>query len=234
MQYRNVTCMSHDSNSICTADERFKPMDRRPCNSTCGQWFVSHWSENVSFSRQSFSLLNNLEKLIHYFFCKCMGPCDNATLVRRVWCNSSICNQDQRPFSTRRCIPAHCANQSIYKNQTTTSTQLMTTKTTSKIAKLTSATISIKKLTTTSARTYPFTVAKKTTTTTTRRVKLTTKTSSRRGWIKCQEHFNICFLNKYNERRCFILMKEYLVTNENENKWTSFQLTEVFLLNLTF
>ena len=48
MQYRTVTCVAHDLNSICTADEKLKPIDRRPCNTLCGQWLVSHWSDNVS------------------------------------------------------------------------------------------------------------------------------------------------------------------------------------------
>ena len=48
MQYRTVICVSHDTNSICTADEKIKPLDRRPCNITCGQWLVSHWSDDVS------------------------------------------------------------------------------------------------------------------------------------------------------------------------------------------
>ncbi len=53
MQYRTVTCVSHDSNSICTVDDKLKPIDRRPCNATCGQWLVSHWSQNVSFFRNT-------------------------------------------------------------------------------------------------------------------------------------------------------------------------------------
>ncbi|UJR27555.1 hypothetical protein I4U23_008837 [Adineta vaga] len=52
MQYRLVTCISHDINSICTADEKSKPIDRRPCNALCGQWIVTHWSDNVSIFYQ--------------------------------------------------------------------------------------------------------------------------------------------------------------------------------------
>jgi hypothetical protein len=47
----------------------------------------------------------------------------NATLTRRVWCSSSVCNQHQRPSSTRRCILSHCANASIYTKLTHTSTR---------------------------------------------------------------------------------------------------------------
>ena len=123
-----------------------------------------------------------------YLFSKCIGPCGNATLVRRVWCSSLICNQDERPLSTRRCIPSHCANQSIYKNLTTTST--IATKVVNKISKPTSTTTkpttTIKKPPTKSARTHPFTVAKKntaatTTATTIRHVKSIIKTTPRRG-----------------------------------------------------
>jgi hypothetical protein len=52
MQYRTVTCVSYDPNAICIADEKLKPIDRRPCNATCGQWLVSHWSDNVSFFKR--------------------------------------------------------------------------------------------------------------------------------------------------------------------------------------
>lgn len=53
MQYRTVTCLSHDPNAICTADEKLKPSDQRPCNTTCGDWLVSHWSSSVSNVCQS-------------------------------------------------------------------------------------------------------------------------------------------------------------------------------------
>ncbi|CAF0831949.1 unnamed protein product [Rotaria sordida] len=96
MQYRTVTCVSHDPNAICTADENLKPIDRRPCNASCGHWLVSHWSDN------------------------CTGSCNNSTLTRRVWCSSSICNQHERPSSTRRCILLHCTNGSIYKTKLST------------------------------------------------------------------------------------------------------------------
>jgi len=119
MQYRTVTCVSHDSNSICTADEKLKPIDRRPCNATCGQWLVSHWSENVSFFRN--------RDYLSFFFLKCTGSCNNATLTRRVWCSSSVCNQHERPSSTRRCILPHCTNRSIDQKSNTTSTRPTTT-----------------------------------------------------------------------------------------------------------
>ncbi|CAM4811019.1 unnamed protein product [Rotaria magnacalcarata] len=98
LQYRTVTCMPYDLNSICTADENLKPIDRRPCNATCGHWLVSHWSDN------------------------CTGSCDNATVTRQVWCSTSMCNQYERPPSTRRCILSDCTNGSLYKKLTTTST----------------------------------------------------------------------------------------------------------------
>ncbi|CAF3724594.1 unnamed protein product, partial [Rotaria sordida] len=50
----------------------------------------------------------------------CTGSCNNSTLTRRVWCSSSICNQHERPSSTRRCILLHCTNGSIYKTKLST------------------------------------------------------------------------------------------------------------------
>lgn len=49
MQYRTVRCVAHDINAICTADENLKPIDRRPCNQSCGEWKVSQWSSEVSY-----------------------------------------------------------------------------------------------------------------------------------------------------------------------------------------
>ncbi|CAF1018172.1 unnamed protein product [Rotaria sp. Silwood1] len=112
MQYRNITCVSYDPNAICTADENLKPIDRRPCNTSCGHWLVSHWSDN------------------------CTGSCNNATLTRRVWCSSSICNQHERPSSTRRCILSHCTNASIYKTKPNTTSIRPTLNTTLKTTKV--------------------------------------------------------------------------------------------------
>ena len=50
MQHRLVTCVAPDINAICTADENLKPPNQRPCSALCGQWTVSHWSENVSIA----------------------------------------------------------------------------------------------------------------------------------------------------------------------------------------
>ncbi|CAF4833540.1 unnamed protein product, partial [Rotaria magnacalcarata] len=52
----------------------------------------------------------------------CTGSCDNATVTRQVWCSTSMCNQYERPPSTRRCILSDCTNGSLYKKLTTTST----------------------------------------------------------------------------------------------------------------
>ncbi|CAF0803716.1 unnamed protein product [Adineta ricciae] len=103
MQHRLVTCVAPDINAICTADEKLKPPNRRPCSALCGQWTVSHWSEN------------------------CTGTCSNATVTRRVSCSSSICNQNERPLSTRRCIPSYCTNESIHKQINITTTIQSTT-----------------------------------------------------------------------------------------------------------
>ncbi len=133
MQYRTVICVSHDTNSICTADEKLKPNDRRPCNTTCGQWLVSHWSDDVSIFRYGKTHDHSQSYLYNFLFfllLKCTGSCNNATLTRRVWCSSSVCNQHERPLSTRRCILSTCTNGSIHKKLTTTSTTISTLKST--------------------------------------------------------------------------------------------------------
>lgn len=70
MQYRSVICISQDTNSICTADERLKPIDRQPCNSTCGQWLVSHWSENVSLIKKNFTIISKYMTIYFVFLCQ--------------------------------------------------------------------------------------------------------------------------------------------------------------------
>ncbi len=67
--------------------------------------------------------LKNEINYLSFVFLKCTGSCNNATLTRRVWCNSSVCNQDERPSSTRRCVLSHCTNRSIHQNLNTTSTR---------------------------------------------------------------------------------------------------------------
>lgn len=128
MQYRSVICVSQDTNSICTADEKLKPNDRRPCNTTCGQWLVSHWSDDVSIFKygKTHGHCQSLPIYLFFLLLKCTGSCNNATLTRRVWCSSSVCNQHERPLSTRRCILSTCTNGSIHKKLTTTSTRSTT------------------------------------------------------------------------------------------------------------
>jgi hypothetical protein len=72
-------------------------------------------------------------------------------VTRRVWCSSSVCNQHERPLSTRRCILSHCVNNSIYKKLNTTSirsTIISTTKSTKTTALRVSTTSQKKTLTT--------------------------------------------------------------------------------------
>ena len=131
MQYRNITCVSDDLNAICTADEKSKPIDRRPCNTLCGQWLVSHWSQNVNLLQEK-----KHSRLFLLFFSfillKCSGSCQNASITRRVWCSSSICNEDEQPLASRQCIPTHCVEQSIYKEVTESTTHAQKTKATTK------------------------------------------------------------------------------------------------------
>ena len=111
--------------------------------------------------------------LSHFSLCffKCTGSCKNATVTRRVWCSTSICNQDERPLTTRRCILSHCVNQSIYKKLDTTSVR-STVKTTPKKIQTTTVRISSTKAKTTSPKK---TLTTKPPTTTTRIQKTNTK-----------------------------------------------------------
>lgn len=84
---------------------------------------------------------------------KCTGSCNNATLARRVWCSSSVCNKHERPLSTRRCILSHCVSGSIHQKLNTTSTKVPTT-TNKKI--LTTTTARVQK---NSATTKPSTIS---------------------------------------------------------------------------
>jgi hypothetical protein len=118
-------------------------------------------------------------------------------LTRQVWCSSSVCNQHERPLSTRRCILSHCTNRSIYQKLNTTSTRLTiissykstkaattshkNTVTTTKTSTTVHKKISITKPSTTTKALPTTTTKKNIITTTIRQNKSTMKSTQRTG-----------------------------------------------------